>query len=217
MGRRDGVEVARKCECQLEEQYISKYQRANLPRKFIDSKIAEYYPDKNFKTQVEAKKNVQKFIDDYPAVLKGLLFQGPVGVGKTRLLCTIATELIRKRPKIDIYYIDWNDFTQEIRSNLNNQGAVMEIVNRLSHVDLLIFDELGASTLPGWLHDYMYFIFNKRYNQQKITLCATNYSDKPSDGKESLSQRVGERIRSRLFEMTEIVPVTGKDMRKEYQ
>jgi len=149
--------------------------------------------------------------------------QGAVGVGKTRLLCTIATELIKKNNRIDVYYIDWNDFTRELRASFGQYEITNQFIAKLSTVDLLLFDELGASNTTPWILDNIYYIFNKRYNDQKMTLAATNYLDNTTDStdafsqQESLSQRIGERIRSRLYEMMETVIINGKDMRKEYK
>ncbi|MCP5107192.1 MAG: ATP-binding protein [bacterium] len=160
-------------------------------------------------------------IDNYPGGVKGLLLQGKVGVGKTKLLCSIATELLKKIESIDIFYIDWNDLIREMRSGEGHASRDFEVINqliyRLSTVDLLLFDELGASRMSPWVLDNVYYLFNKRYNNQKITVCATNYFDQSAGNQETLTQRIGERIRSRLYEMTDIIAVGGKDMRKEYQ
>jgi len=215
--KRDEAEFAQKCECQYWEQFLLRCKNANIPQRFLTATLDDFYPDENFPTQKEAKKVVKKFMNNYPSVLKGLLLQGTVGVGKTRLLCTIATELIKKNIKIGIYYIDWNDFTKKLRSNFGQYDLTNQFISSLSTVELLIFDEMGASIPTPWVLDNIYYIFNKRYNDQKVTLCATNYFDKAVDNQETLNQRIGERIRSRLYEMTENVVIGGKDMRKEYK
>jgi DNA replication protein DnaC len=78
---------------------------------------------------------------------KGLLIQGPVGVGKTRLLCSIANALIKKFKTIDVYYIDWNDLVREMRSGESHATrdffSINELMNKLIAADLLLFDELG--------------------------------------------------------------------------
>ncbi len=205
------------------DRFLIKCQRANIPQRFLTAKLENFFPDKDFPSQAKVKKIVKRFIDNYPPDIKGLLMQGSVGVGKTRLLCTIATELIKTDNKIDIYYIDWNDFTRELRASFGQYEVTNQFIAKLSTVDLLLFDELGASNTTPWILDNVYYIFNKRYNDQKITLAATNYLDNTTDGtetltqQESLSQRIGERIRSRLYEMMETVIIKGKDMRKEYQ
>ena len=141
-----------------------------------------------------------------------------MGVGKTRLLCAIATELIKKFDDIDIYYIDWNDLVREMRSGENHStrdfSAISKKIEKLCYVDLLLFDELGASVVSPWVYDNIYYLFNKRYNNKNITVCATNYFDDSSET--SLSRKIGNRIRSRLFEMTKDIELKGFDYRQKY-
>lgn len=215
---KNGVELVRRCDCTKTDIRLTKAEKANIPYRFISAQLDGYFPDKNYPTQAKAKKTVKKFIDEYPSVTGGLLLQGPVGVGKTRLLCTIATELMEKFHDIDIYYIDWNDLIREMRSGEEHASrdfdAINQVIQRLCSVDLLLFDEIGASRMSPWVLDNIYYLFNKRYNNQKVTVCATNFPDKVTGNRETLSQRVGERIRSRLFEMAQTVEIGGKDLRQ---
>jgi DNA replication protein DnaC len=168
----------------------------------------------------KAAKLAQKFVNDFPAIDKGLLFQGGTGVGKTKLLCAMATDLMRKDENIDIYYIDWNDLVREMRTGQDvttrDFSMINQLIDTLSGVDVLLFDELGASRVSAWVQDYIYFLFNKRYNDNKVTICASNFFDKPSTaGEETLQQRIGNRIRSRLYEMTRVIEISGLDYRQE--
>ncbi len=221
---KEGREFAQRCQCQTEKSIEIRSHKANLPQRFLLYELDSFCPHKNFPSQKKIIKRVRKFIDDYPAVLdfKGLLFQGRAGVGKTRLLCAIATELFKKPDFFDIYYIDWNNLLREMRSGdhhlTKDFSELNKFIEKLAAVDLLLFDELGSSKLSDlsqWMMDTIYYIFNKRYNNQKVTLCATNFFDNPKDGKESLTDRIGERIRSRLFEMTELLVIEGSDRRIE--
>jgi DNA replication protein DnaC len=60
-------------------------------------------------------------------------------------------------------------------------------------------------------------IIGRRYNDKRLTIFTTNYSDsrrQPAD--ETLEDRIGVRLRSRLYEMCRIVLLTGKDWRRRY-
>ena len=202
--------------------YLTLGQKANIPPRFLGYELKAYLPQDGNPTQEKALKTVQAFIDDFPTVKdnKGLLLQGPVGVGKTRLLCAIANALIKKFKSLELYYIDWNDLVREMRSGEGHASrdffTINELMNKLTTVDLLLFDELGASKLSEWVQDNIYYIFNKRYNQQKLTVCAANYPDEPVNREETLAQRIGVRIRSRLYEMTNAFAIKGSDYRKRY-
>ncbi len=214
-------EVARKCECQALDLQIKKNDHANIPPRFqgasLMSVIDGFPVDKSNPSQGRAKEMAIQFIKMYPSELKGPLFQGRVGLGKTKLLCSIGCDLIKKG--VDVYYIDWNDLVREMRTGegatTRDFSTIHFLITRLIEVDLLLFDELGASKVSPWVDDNIYYLFNRRYNNNKSTICATNYLDNPTDGQESLSQRIGERIRSRLYEMTKAVEIKGSDFRKK--
>lgn len=212
-------DFAQRCECQFTDILVSKSENANIPKRFIGFELKTYFTNKNDPSQEKAKKAVQKFINDFPAVEKGLLLKGSMGVGKTRLLCAIATELIKKTEDIDLYYIDWNDLIRTMRSGEGHSTrdfyAINQIIEKLSNVYILLFDELGGSDVSPWVRDNIYYLFNKRYNNNNITVCATNYYDDASE--KSLSNKIGNRIRSRLYEMTMDIEIKGFDYRHEYR
>jgi len=61
----------------------------------------------------------------------------------------------------------------------------------------------------------MYHIINTRYNDRKITLFTTNYLDeRRNDREETLDDRIGARLRSRLHEMCRTVQINGEDFRR---
>jgi DNA replication protein DnaC len=213
-------QFARKCDCQKADQFINKLENTNIPRRFMGFELKAYLPADNNQSQKDAKKKIKKFIDDFPAVSKGFLLKGHTGVGKTRLLCSVTTELLKKIPELNMYYIDWNDLVREMRSgeDASNRdfNSISQLMEKLVSIDLLLFDELGATNLSPWVADNIYYIFNKRYNNGKITLCATNYFDTVQANGETLMQRIGNRIRSRLYEMTDDIEIQGIDYRERW-
>lgn len=215
-------EFAQKCDCQFIDIIILKSKKANIPERFWRTKIEFMGTEGIPNSQKKAIKIVKKFIGDYPAVGNtGLLLQGSTGVGKTRLLSIIANELMEKFENIDIYYIDWNDLVKEMRSGESHSTrdffSINQLINKLISVDLLLFDELGASKVSPWVQDNIYYLFNKRYNNQKITTCATNFMDKSINNQEILEDRIGNRIRSRLYEMTKIIEIGEADFRRQHK
>ncbi len=211
----DGADNARQCECKREKsvEFLSK--QSNIPNRFSGISFKYGYITNNNESQKMIKTIAQKFVTEYPANDKGLLLQGSVGLGKTTILCIIGNELIKK--KNNVYYIDWNDLTRIMGSGEDagsrDYGKISQLVNKLTSVELLLFDELGASKTSPWVQNYIYYIINKRYNNKLMTLFATNYFDTVSDNNDSLTDRVGDRIRSRLFEITKPVLIRGTDFR----
>ena len=86
-------------------------------------------------------------------------------------------------------YIDWNDLTREMRSGEDTSNRdfsnIGQLIQRLAMVELLLFDELGASRPSPWVEDNIYYLINRRYNDNRITLFASNFFDK----KESAARR----------------------------
>jgi DNA replication protein DnaC len=83
--------------------------------------------------------------------------------------------------------------------------------------EILVLDELGSSKPTDWVRDTKTYVINTRYNKKKLTIFTTNYPDtRPSDNKEILEDRIGIRLRSRLYEMCKTVSIEGKDYRKNF-
>ncbi|MCK4765507.1 MAG: ATP-binding protein [Candidatus Aminicenantes bacterium] len=218
---KDGDKVfTRKCDCRAVDTLLSKCSKANIPKRFIGFDLRSYYPDTDNPSQERAKNAVRQFIDDYPSVETGLLLHGSIGLGKTQLLCCIAVEVMKKFDRIDVFYIDWNDLIRVMRSGEGHETRDFERINRLVtklvEADLLLFDELAAHKVSPWVSDYIYYIINRRYNEKKITVFATNFYDSSERGQETLTQKIGDRIRSRLYEMAKTVEIKGVDFRQKH-
>ena len=91
--------------------------------------------------------------------------------------------------------------------------------------EVLVLDELGASKPTDWVWDTVAHILNTRYNDRRTTIITTNYANaaqlagpQREDGRmareESLGDRIGERMRSRLQEMCVVVEMHGADFRQ---
>ena len=82
---------------------------------------------------------------------------------------------------------------------------------------MLVLDELGATKPTEWVRDIMMQIIGTRYNNRKLTIFTTNYLDtRHAQTDETLEDRVGVRLLSRLFEMSKTVIIEGDDYRKRF-
>jgi DNA replication protein DnaC len=160
--------------------------------------------------------NTRKFIDEYPVVDVGLLFFGRCGVGKTHLAVAALKELIKKGSQ-GLFY-DFRDLLKEIQDsyNPNTHTSELKILAPVFEADVLVLDELGASKPTEWVQETMTHIINKRYNEKKVTIFTSNYMDMPigSAYDETLTDRVGVRLRSRLHEMCKPILIEGDDYRE---
>ena len=162
-----------------------------------------------------------KFVDNYPAMTggRGLLFTGTIGIGKTHLAVGILRALIFDRGARGIF-VDYRDLLKQIQNSYNPQVATteMEVLRPVFDAEVLVLDELGATKPTEWVWDTVAHILNTRYLDKRTTIVTTNYADRPpSTGparEETLGDRIGERMRSRLSEMCQSVEMTGEDFRK---
>jgi DNA replication protein DnaC len=85
---------------------------------------------------------------------------------------------------------------------------------------------LGSSKPSLWALETVGHILNTRYNEHRVTLLTTNFLDAPQSApraangrpapvEDTLTDRVGARIRSRLYEMCRTVEISAPDYRKE--
>jgi DNA replication protein DnaC len=160
--------------------------------------------------------NARKFVDEYPLVEVGLLFIGSCGVGKTHLAVAALKEIIKKGV-VGLFY-DFRDLLKEIQDsyNPNTHTSELKILAPIYDADVLVLDELGASKPTEWVQETMTHIINKRYNDKKVTIFTSNYLDISigSAYDETLTERVGVRLRSRLHEMCRLIPMEGDDYRE---
>ncbi|SFC59183.1 ATP-binding protein [Streptomyces aidingensis] len=78
----------------------------------------------------------------------------------------------------------------------------------IARCPVLILDDLGAAKGSEWTEELLYRLINKRYNDVLPTLITTNLAIR------DLRQSLGDRIASRLAEMTERVVLAGADRRR---
>jgi len=152
---------------------------------------------------------------DFPNTDEGLLLTGPVGVGKTHLAVSILKGLAERG--FTCLFYEFGTLLKEIQDsyNPNTKASELSILRPVLEADVLVLDELGASKPTDWVRDTMAHIINTRYNDRRLTVFTTNYPDeRANDREETLEDRIGARMRSRLYEMCRNVKITGSDYRR---
>jgi DNA replication protein DnaC len=187
----------------------------------------------------QAKLVVQRFAQEFSPVREmqsehGLLLMGPCGVGKTHLAVAALKEIIL-RGHTGIFY-DYRELLKEIQDSYNpeNQATEMGVLEPVLQAEILVLDDIGSSKPSLWALETVGHVLNTRYNEKRVTLLTTNFldSDAAASGtapptsprvigmrspamEDSLTERVGKRIRSRLYEMCRTVEIFAPDYRKE--
>ena len=114
-------------------------------------------------------------------------------------------------------FCEFGSLLKQIQDSYNpvSKSSELKVLAPVFQADILVLDELGATVPTDWVRDTMYQIINRRYNDNKLTIFTTNYLDKSRSEKEQvLEDRIGTRLRSRLYEMCKMVVMDGEDYRK---
>ncbi len=208
---------ARRCRCKTQDTQARLLEAARIPRRYDLCSLQNYYPVKGNGTQLRAFQYAWRLAREYPAVDRGLVFMGPVGVGKTHLSVAIMRTLIEKG--VSSLFYEFGSLLKEIQNSYNpiSQTSELKVLEPVFQAEVLVLDELGASKPTDWVRDTMMQIINTRYNDRKLTIFTTNYLDgRRSEKDEILEERIGVRLRSRLYEMCKTVHIEGEDYRKKF-
>ena len=222
-----GMEVvpgkgARRCRCRMDENLAKRLERANIPChipcRYEQCSFSSYHPAPGNNTQLQAFNYAFKLVDEYPAVNRGLLLMGSCGVGKTHLAAAVLHRLIEKG--VPCLFYEFGSLLKEIQASYDPVAQTSEwnVLAPVYQAEVLVLDELGASKPTDWVRDTMMQIIGTRYNEKKLTIFTTNYLDvRRAPNEETLEERIGVRLRSRLYEMCRTVVIEGDDYRRRFE
>ncbi len=211
------------------ERRVKCFNDAKIPAVHAASTFDNYRP--STAAQFKALSVAKAFTMSSPRA-RGYMLSGPVGTGKTHLLAATLAHLTLEAG-VPAAYIELSLIYAQIRSGFQAGKSGGEIIQPLSRLEVLAIDELGKGRGSVFELETLEELISRRYNAGKVTLFATNYSLKAPElktrgtistadlvdgARESkiLSERVGERIYSRLCDMCEFVELesTAPDMRR---
>jgi DNA replication protein DnaC len=206
---------ARPCECRQRRTQTNDLEKVRIPKRYDICHFHNYQATSP--SQERAFKYASKLAMDYPAVDRGLLLMGTVGVGKTHLAVAILKGLTERG--FSCLFYEFGALLKEIQDSYNpsTQASELKVLAPILDTEILVLDEIGGSKPTEWVRDTMAHIINSRYNDQKLTIFTTNYlDDRRTDRDETLEDRLGVRLRSRLFEMCRTVKILGEDYRRKF-
>jgi len=207
----------RPCRCRNEDQKLRLVKAANLPRLYDGCTLSNYKPVRGNASQLRAFNHAYRLVENHPGDGRGLLLMGSCGVGKTHLAVAVLRELLDKGVRCLFY--DFGALLKAIQAsyNPNMHTSELEILAPVFDAEALVLDELGASKPTEWVLDTMLQIIRARYNDRRLTIFTSNYLDERS-GRESetLEDRIGVRLRSRLYQMCQTVAIDGDDYRRRF-
>lgn len=214
--------VAR-CHCHEQSKLQRLVEAAKIPPRYQECSL------ENFAAMTPklglAKTMASHFVENYPLVDCGLLILGPCGVGKTHLAVSIIRALIIRHGTCCVFY-DFRELLKSIQSSFKPavRTTELQILEPVLKSEVLLLDDLGAERPTEWVRDTFAYIINRRYNQKLTTLITSNFEDRearrrvlgegsPVPSEETLTERIGHRLRSRLYEMCKVIKIPGADFR----
>jgi DNA replication protein DnaC len=200
-------------DCRCRAQRVARAKARNLsaviPRRYRDVAF-ERPPVTDIDPQiVTATRRYAANIDDQLDAGRGLWFMGPVGTGKTTLAMLVSKAASDAGRSVAIYSLP--RLLNEIRDTHRAERSHVDLLDRLTAVDLLHIDDVGAERTTDWVLEELYSIVNSRYEDKRSIVITTNILDR-----EALCAQITARTVSRLTEMCDELPLLGHDHRMDH-
>jgi len=226
-----------RCDCQLRARNEAMVAAARIPKRYEHCELSNFTADFPGADRSLALSHLTatRFVDEFdPREGKGLLLVGGIGTGKTHLAVGILKELIATR-SASCLFCDYRELLKQIQNSYNDsvQATELQLLRPVFEAEVLVLDELGAVKPSEWVWDTVSLILNTRYNDRRTTIITTNFPDEAAAGagseftpravafaatrRETLGDRIGERMRSRLHEMCRVVEMKGPDFRTKFR
>jgi DNA replication protein DnaC len=208
-------DVARECECRAQRLKRGRVRgvASVIPPRYRGVSF-DRPPVSDMARQLETKaavNEVRAYVDDLEQRLdsgRGLWLFGDTGTGKTTLAMLVSKSALEQGRSVAIYSLP--KLLARIRRTYDSEpggDSYLAFFERLTSVDLLHIDDLGAEKRSDWVLEQLYALINERYEAQRSVLVTTNLPH------EELEEQIGSRTVSRLSQICDEVPLFGSDRR----
>jgi DNA replication protein DnaC len=204
-------DVARPCECR--ERRVSRA-RSRGVASVIPAKYRGLSFDRPPITELDRTVTgvVREYVEDLDRNLeagRGLWLMGDVGTGKTSLAMLVSKQALEAGRSVAIYSLP--RLLARIRRTYDAEAgeqSYLEFFERLTSVDLLHIDDLGAEKRSDWVLEQLYALVDERYESRQSIVVTTNLDQA------RLEEQIGARTVSRLVEICgDPLPLFGDDLR----
>lgn len=195
----DGGVVA--CECRARRAPRSRGVASAIPARyrgvsFERPPISDMARQPESRAVVGAVREYVEALDERLAAGEGLWLTGDVGTGKTSLAMLVSAAALDAGHSVAIYSLP--RLLARIRRTYDaepGEDSYLTFFERLTSVDLLHLDDLGAEKRSDWVLEQLYAIVDERYSAQRAMVVTTNLDEA------ELEQQIGARTVSRLVEI----------------
>lgn len=217
-------DVARPCECReerLKRGRIRGVASAVPPRyrgvSFDRPPVSDMSRDMATRHVVNAVRGYVDALDENLDAGRGMWLMGNTGTGKTTLGMLVAKAALAAGRTVAVYFTP--KLLTQIRQTYQateSEDAYDAFFRRLTSVDLLYIDDLGAERHTDWVVEQLYALVNERYENQRAMLVTSNARRDVEEGRAQLEEQIGSRTVSRLIEICDDpLPLFGPDRREQ--
>lgn len=230
----DGMVTMGRCRCQMLPDRIQLFNRAAIPARYLSSTFLSFAQTTDGRLKeldpsaIRAMGRASQWVEAFSPgeSNKGFVLYGDVGRGKTHLLIATVRELIF-RHGVPVRFIEFSRLLGSLKAGYSEGRSDTELLTELAEVPVLAIDELGKGRLSDWELTIIDEVVSRRYNAMGCTLATTNYRPGEPSGAappnlatsaqltQTLGDRVGDRVFSRLTQVVDFIELAGRDHRTE--
>ena len=145
----------------------------NLPASLRKASLAQVDLDDLGRLPVFEK--LLAFVEQYPAIRKGLYLYGDFGVGKSFMVAALAHDLSEKRG-VSSTLLHYPSFVIDVKNAISS-GLVKETVDQVKKAEILILDDIGAEQMSAWVRDeILQVILQHRMQENLPTFFTSNFN-----------------------------------------
>ena len=222
-----GYSYSEPCICQRLKQRIRLFNEATIPA-IYHKKTLDNFDHTNIENGINYIRKLYSLQKSFSPKDKGIGFTGNVGSGKTHLMAGLF-HFFTLSLGIPSIFIEFTHLLAEIKKGYGQGRNQDELIAPIAEIPILGIDELGKGRGSDWELTIIDEIISKRYNQNLSTFFTTNYFVQEPDKqcqdyddvaknkatKETLNDRLGDRIMSRLTEMCQFYELLSDDYRQK--
>lgn len=210
------LENGKKCVCFKQKLINAAYSMSNMEdiikRQNFDTFSFDYYSKQSsdgllspYENMVKIYDNCKRFCNNFDNEIKGLVFYGSTGLGKTFLSSAIAKEIMDKGKTV--VYVRASKLFSINEDYKFGRNADKTLIDNIYNADLLIIDDLGTEPNNKNNISFLFDVVNERNAKNKKMIINTNLQ------LGEITKAYSMRFTSRLYEYFNMYKFYGEDIR----